>query len=300
MTVINTNIAAIQAAHASNSAAEMQANAMQRLSTGLRINSAADDAAGLAISNTMTSQIDGMTQAVSNANDGVSLAQTAGGALTEVTNMLQRIRELAVQSSSGTYEASDRAAMQSEVSNLTQQISGILTTTTFNGVDVFAITSGAPAANGSDDVTTTIQVGANNGENVVIDSPAFNGSELFGTSGGVGQTSYTSASGATQAMDVSTQTASATTITNVDAVIGEVNATQSALGAAQNRLSSVVANLNTDITNLSSARSQIQDTDYSAETTNLAKAQILSQASTAMIAQANQSQQSVLSLLKSG
>jgi flagellin len=296
MTVINTNIAAIQAADASNSAAMMQSQAMQRLSTGLRINSAADDAAGLAISNTMTSQIDGMTQAVSNANDGVSLAQTAGGALTEVTNMLQRIRELAVQSSSGTYEASDRAAMQSEVSNLTQQISGILTTTTFNGVNVFAITSGAPAADGSDDVTTTIQVGANNGENVVIDSPAFDGSELFGS----GQTSYTSASGVTQAMDVSTQAASATTITNVDGVIAEVNATQSALGAAQNRLTSVVANLNTDITNLSSARSQIQDTDYSTETTNLAKAQILSQASTAMIAQANQSQQSVLSLLKSG
>jgi flagellin len=298
MSVINTNIAAIQAAHASNSAAMMTAQAMQRLSTGMRINSAADDAAGLAISNTMTSQIDGMHQAVSNANDGVSLAQTAGGALTEVTNMLQRIRELAVQSSSGTYEASDRASMQSEVSNLTQQISGILTTTTFNGVNVFAITSGAPAANGSNDVTTTIQVGPNNGENVVIDSPAFNGAALFGTNGGTGQTAFNGASGTTQAMDVATQAASATTINNVDTIIGEVNATQSALGAAQNRLTSVVANLNTDITNLSSARSRIQDTDYSAETTNLAKAQILSQASTAMIAQANQSQQNVLSLLK--
>jgi flagellin len=298
MSVINTNIAAIQAANASNSAAQMTAQAMQRLSTGMRINSAADDAAGLAISNTMTSQIDGMQQSVSNANDGVSLAQTAGGALTEVTNMLQRIRELAVQSSSGTYEASDRASMQSEVSNLTQQISGILTTTTFNGVNVFAITSGAPAANGSNDVTTTIQVGPNNGENVVIDSPAFNGASLFGTNGGVGQTAFNGASGTTQAMDVSTQAASATTINNVDSIIGEVNATQSALGAAQNRLTSVVNNLNTDITNLSSARSRIQDTDYSAETTNLAKAQILSQASTAMIAQANQSQQNVLSLLK--
>jgi len=300
MTVINTNIAAIQAADASNSAAEMQAQSMQRLSTGLRINSAADDAAGLAITNSMTSQIDGMTQAVSNANDGVSLAQTAGGALTEVTNMLQRIRELAVQSSSGTYEASDRQSMQSEVSNLTEQVSDILNTTTFNGVNVFAITSGAPAANGSDDITTTIQTGANNGENVVIDSPAFNGSALFGTNGGAGLTAYSAASGATQALDVSTQTSSATTITNVDGAIAEVNQTQSALGAAQNRLTSVVDNLNTDITNLSSARSQIQDTDYSAETTNLAKAQILSQASTAMIAQANQSQQNVLSLLKSG
>ena len=300
MTVINTNIAATQASNASNTAAMMTAQAMQRLSTGMRINSAADDAAGLAISNTMTSQIDGMQQAVSNANDGVSLAQTAGGALSEMTNMLQRIRELAVQSSSGTYQASDRASMQSEVSNLTQQISGILTTTMFNGVNVFAVTSGAPAANGSNDITTTIQTGANNGENVVIDSPAFNGTELFGTNGGVGQTSYNAASGTTQAMDVTTQAAAATTITNIDAIINEVNATQSSLGAAQNRLTSVTANLNTDITNLSSARSRIQDTDYSAETTNLAKAQILSQASTAMIAQANQSQQSVLSLLKGG
>jgi len=298
MSVINTNIAAIQAAHASNRASQMTGQAMQRLSTGMRINSAADDAAGLAISNTMTSQINGMHQAVSNANDGVSLAQTAGGALTEVTNMLQRIRELAVQSSSGTYEASDRSAMQSEVSNLTQQISGILTTTAFNGVNVFAITSGTPASNGSNDITTTIQVGANRGESVVIDSPAFNGGALFGANGGTGQTAYNGASGTTQAMDVSSQAASSTTITNADTIIGEVNATQSALGAAQNRLTSVVANLNTDITNLSAARSRIQDTDYSAETTNLAKAQILSQASTAMIAQANQSQQSVLSLLK--
>ncbi|WP_353229229.1 flagellin [Novosphingobium sp.] len=298
MTAINTNIAATQAADASNAAGKMTAQAMQRLSTGLRINSAADDAAGLAISNTMTSQIDGMTQAVSNANDGISLAQTAGGALTEVTNMLQRIRQLAVQSSSGTYQASDRTSMQAEVSNLTQQISGILAKTTFNGVNVFAITSGAPAANGSQDITTTIQTGANNGENVVIDSPAFNGSQLFGSNGGTGLTAYSNATGVVQALDVSSQAVSATTITNIDAMVTQVNATQAALGAAQNRLTSVVSNLNTNITNLASARSRIRDTDYSTETTHLAKAQILSQASTAMIAQANQSQQSVLSLLK--
>ena len=300
MTVINTNISSMQASNASNSASLMTAKAMQQLSTGMRINSAADDAAGLAISNTMTSQIKGMTQAVHNANDGISLAQTAGGGLNEVTNMLQRIRELAVQSLSGTYQASDRTSMQSEVSNLTQQISGILTTSAFNGVNVFAITSGAPASDGSQNVTTTIQTGANNGENVVIQSPAFNGSELFGTNGGVGQTSFNGASGTVQAMDVSSQATSATTITNVDAIVTEVNATQAALGAAQNRLSSAVNNLNTNVTNLSSARSRIQDTDYSAETTKLAKSQILSQASTAMIAQANQSQQNVLSLLKGG
>jgi len=298
MSVINTNIAALQASNASNSASMMTSQAMEQLSTGKKINSAADNAAGLAISNTMTSQINGMTQAVSNANDGISLAQTAGGALNEVTNMLQRVRELAVQSSSGTYQASDRTSMQSEVSNLTQQISSILTTTQFNGVNVFAVTSGAPAADGSQDATFKIQTGANTGDSVTIDSIAFNGSLMFGSTSGTGNTAYSSASGATQSLDVTSQSTAATTITNVDSALSEVNATQASLGAAQNRLTSVVNNLNTNITNLSSARSQIQDTDYSASTTQLAKSQILSQASTAMLAQANQSSQNVLSLLR--
>jgi len=302
MTVINTNISALQAANASNSAGSMESSAMQQLSTGLKINSAADNAAGLAISNSMTSQINGMTQAVQNSNDGISLAQTAGGGLSEVTNMLQRVRELAVQSSSGTYQASDRTSMQSEVSNLTQQMSSILNTTQFNGVNVYAVTSGAPASDGSQDATFSIQTGANSsataGNTVVIDSQAFNGSAFFGTTGGTGNTSYSTASGTTQSLDVSTAALAATTITNVDAALTEVNSTQASLGAAQNRLTSVVSNLNTNITNLSSARSQIQDTDYSASTTQLAKSQILAQASTAMLAQANQSQQNVLSLLK--
>ena len=235
-----------------------------------------------------------MQQGVSNANDGISLAQTAGGALTEVTNMLQRVRQLAVQSSSGTYQSSDRTSMQSEVSNLTQQISAILNTTQFNGVNVFSVTSSAPSATGSDDAKFTIQTGANNGDSVVIDSNAFDGSKLFGS----GNAAYSSASSTTQALDVSTQASAATTITNVDAALSSVNSTDASLGAAQNRLTSVVNNLNTSITNLSSARSRIQDTDYSATTTQLAKSQILSQASTAMIAQANQSQQNVLSLLR--
>ena len=298
MTVINTNISAMEAANASDSAQSMTSQAMEQLSTGMKINSAADNAAGLAITNTMTSQINGMTQSVNNANDGISLAQTAGGALNEVTNMLQRIRELAVQSSSGTYQTSDRASMQSEVSNLTQQIGQILNTTQFNGVNVFAVTSGAPAATGTQDAKFTIQTGANNGDSVVIDSNAFNGSTLFGTTGGTGNTNYSSASGATQSLDVTTQAKAATTITNVDSAVAEVNTTEASLGAAQNRLTSVVNNLNSNITNLSSARSQIQDTDYSASTTRLAKSQILSQASTAMLAQVNQSQQNVLSLLK--
>ncbi|EGD59426.1 flagellin-like protein [Novosphingobium nitrogenifigens DSM 19370] len=291
MTVINTNISAIQAANASNSAASMTSTAMQRLSTGKRINSAADDAAGLAITNSMTSQINGMQQGVSNANDGISLAQTAGGALNEVTNMLQRVRQLAVQSSSGTYQNSDRTSMQSEVTNLTQQISDILNNTTFNGNKVFNVAAGT--ATSADDKSFTIQTGANATDTVAIVSKAFSSSNLFDAT----DTSYNSAA-ATQALDVSTQANATTTLTNVDNALAEVNATQATLGAGQNRLTSVVNNLNDNITNLSSARSRIQDTDYSATTTQLAKAQILSQASSAMIAQANQSQQNVLSLLK--
>lgn len=302
MSVINTNISSLQAANASNSARMMQSTAMQQLSTGLKINSAADNAAGLAISNTMTSQINGMTQAVQNSNDGIALAQTAGGGLSEVTNMLQRVRQLAVQSSSGTYQASDRSSMQTEVSNLTQQMSSIITSTQFNGVNVFAVTSGVPATDGSQDAKFTIQTGANSsatsGNTVVIDSQAFNGTAFFGTTGGTGNTSYSAASGTTQSLDVTSAASAATTITNVDSALTGVNTTQASLGAAQNRLTSVVNNLNTNITNLSSARSQIQDTDYSASTTQLAKSQILAQASNAMLAQANQSQQSVLSLLK--
>ncbi|EGD59424.1 flagellin-like protein [Novosphingobium nitrogenifigens DSM 19370] len=293
MTVINTNISALQAANASNSASSMTSTAMQRLSTGKRINSAADDAAGLAISNSMTSQINGMQQGVSNANDGISLAQTAGGALNEVTNMLQRVRQLAVQSSSGTYQNSDRTSMQSEVTNLNQQISDILSNTKFNGNAVFNVASGTASATGADDKSFTIQTGANTTDTVAIVSKAFSGANLFGGT----DTTY-NATSTTQALDVSSQANATTTITNVDKALAEVNATQATLGAGQNRLTSVVNNLNDNITNLSSARSRIQDTDYSSTTTQLAKAQILSQASSAMIAQANQSQQNVLSLLR--
>ncbi|WP_026166764.1 flagellin [Novosphingobium nitrogenifigens] len=290
MTVINTNISAIRAAAASNSATQLMGVAMQRLSTGKRINSAADDAAGLAISTTMTAQIDGMQQGVSNSNDGISMAQTADGALNEVTNMLQRIRQLAVQAGSDTYQASDRTAMQTEVSNLTEQISDILNNTAFNGNKLFNVVGTTPAT--TDDLKFSIQTGSQSGDAVTLVSKAFDGSALFGT----GNTSYSSA--ATQSLDVSTTTAAATTISNVDTALAAVNATQSGMGAGENRLQSVVSNLTDNITNLTDARSRIQDTDYSTETTKMAKAQILAQASTAMIAQANQAQQYVLSLLK--
>ncbi len=161
MAVINTNINAIRAANASNMATKMAGVSMERLSTGKRINGAKDDAAGLAITTTMTSQIKGMSQGIRNANDGISFAQTADGALNEVTNMLQRIRELAVQGKSATYTDTDRTSMQSEVANLTSQISEVLEKTTFNGTKLFTVVGAAPAANGADDATFSIQTGSN-------------------------------------------------------------------------------------------------------------------------------------------
>jgi flagellin len=274
MNVINTNIGATKATNASTSAAKMLGTAMERLSTGKRINSAKDDAAGLAIATTMTAQTRGMSQGIRNANDGISLAQTAEGGLSEVTNMLQRVRELAVQSSSATYQTSDRDAMQSEVTALTEQIADVMADTKFNGNAVLSSTSGT-------DVTFDIQTGANSGETITLTSTAIDGTNMDAS-----------------ALDVTSATLASTTIDNVDLALADVNATRASLGAGQNRLESAVNNLTNNVTNLSEARSRIEDADYSAETTKLAKAQILSQASTAMLAQANQSQQNVLSLLR--
>jgi flagellin len=274
MAVINTNISAIKASNASTSASKMLGTAMERLSTGKRINSAKDDAAGLAIATSMTSQVKGMSQGIRNANDGISLAQTAEGALSEVSNMMQRVRELAVQSASGTYQASDRTAMQSEVTALTEQIADVLSDTKFNGNALFSTTAGT-------DATFDIQTGANSGETVTLTSTAIDGTNISAT-----------------ALDVTDTTKAGTTIDNIDLALADVNATRASLGAGQNRLESAVNNLTSNVTNLSDARSRIEDADYSSETTAMAKSQILSQASTAMIAQANQSQQNVLSLLR--
>lgn len=274
MAVINTNISALRASNASIAANKMLGTAMERLSTGKRINSAKDDAAGLAIATSMTAQIKGMGQGIRNANDGISLAQTAEGALSEVSNMLQRIRELAVQGASGTFQTSDRAAMQSEVTNLTQQISDVLGNTTFNGISLFSTTAGT-------DVTIDIQTGAESGQVVTLTSTAIDGTNISAT-----------------ALDVTTTALASTTMDNVDLALADVNAARASLGGGQNRLESAVNNMTSNIANLSDARSRIEDADYSVETTNMAKAQILSQASTAMIAQANQAQQNVLTLLK--
>jgi flagellin len=275
MAVINTNISAIRASNASNSANKMLGTAMERLSTGKRINSAKDDAAGMAIATSMTAQVRGMNQAIRNSNDGIALAQTAEGSLSEVTNMLQRVRELAVQSASGTYQdATDRAYMQTEVDELTAQIDQVITNSEFNGVKLFDGTT----------TSVTVQTGANSADTVDLVMADL--------------TALTASGGAAGSYDVSTAAAANTLLGTLGTEMDSISSARSALGAGQNRLESVVNNLTNNVTNLADARSRIEDADYSAETTAMAKAQILSQASTAMIAQANQSQQNVLSLLR--
>jgi len=271
MTVIGTNVAAIKAANASNKANAALSKSIERLSTGKRINSAGDDAAGLAIATSFTSQIRGQNQAIRNANDGIALAQTADGALSETANILQRIRELAVQASSGTYSSDDRDNLQTEVTELTSQLTDIQNNTKFNGVTLF----------GSADTTISIQTGSGSSDQVDLtitglDLSAVTSADISGTDG----------SNAQGVLD------------DVDDALKAVNTTRASLGAGQSRLTSVVNNLTNSVANLTDARSRIEDVDFSTETTELAKQQILSQASQALIAQANQSQQGVLQLLR--
>ncbi|MDG5488293.1 flagellin [Sphingomonas sp. BGYR3] len=272
MTVIGTNISALRASNASSSANSALSASMERLSTGKRINSSKDDAAGLAIATSMTSQIRGMNQAVRNANDGISMAQTAEGGLNEVTNILQRVRELAVQSSSGTYSDEDRTNLQAEVTELQGQLTDILANTEFNGVKLFDGTAGSGGS-------VSIQVGANAGETVALDLSEIDLTDAI-------------------AVDISDATDASDALDTLDTAIESISTSRATLGASQSRLQSVVNNLTQNMTNLTDARSRIEDADFAAETTALAKAQILSQASTAMLAQANQSQQGVLSLLR--
>ena len=272
MSVINTNISALRAQSAGTQANDKLQSAFERLSTGRRINSAADDAAGLSIATGFTSDIRGINQGIRNANDGIALAQTAEGALEEVTNLLQRVRELAIQSQNGTLDNTARGFLDTEVEELAAQIDDILTNAEFNGISLFGTTSGS-------DVTVSLQLDA--GRSVDITSTAIDTSNL-------------DAAG----LDVSSDTNAATAITNVDAGLQAVNTARSSLGAGQNRLQAAINNLTTTSTNLADARSRIEDADFASESTELAKAQILGQASTAMLAQANQSQQNVLSLLR--
>ncbi|WP_235527884.1 flagellin, partial [Sphingomonas sp. Leaf38] len=291
MTVIGTNISALRATNASTKASNMLATSMERLSTGKRINSAKDDAAGLAISSSMTAQIKGMNQGIRNANDGISMAQTAEGALDEVSNNLQRMRELEVQKGNGTYSASDKANIKSEQDALAKQISNVLTNTTFNGVKLFDGSVGARGPVYDTDGTTvltqpvaggkvSIQAGANSSDTISLNL----GSDL-GAEATVSGTSLTGGVGSVVDKTTPTAVVAKGGLADYDNAIALVSNRRASLGASQNQLQSAVNNLTSNATNLSDAKSRIEDTDFSAETTALAKAQILSQASTAMLSQ---------------
>lgn len=270
MTVINTNVSALRAQNASRMASNSLGTAMERLSSGKRINGAKDDAAGLAIATRMDAKVRGLNQAVRNANDGISLAQTAEGAMSEISNILVRMRELAVQSANGSAVQSDRDAIKAESDALVAQIGDISGRTDFNGTTLIDAAK-----------TVSIQTGVESGETVDIDLVAMDATGL-----GIA------------AVDLSTATGASTALDLLDTAIDTVATERANIGAVQNRLDATVNNLTSTATNLTEAKSRIEDADFSAESTKLASAQILAQASTAMLAQANQSQQGVLNLLR--
>ena len=374
--VINTNYLSLVAQNNLNKSQSALGNAIERLSSGLRINSAKDDAAGLAIANRFTANVRGLTQAARNANDGISLAQTTEGATAEITTHLQRIRELAVQAQNGTYSSSDLASMQAEIDQRLADIDRISQQTDFNGVKVLA-----------SDITLSLQVGARDGETITVNlkeisvetlklgefsvagpsgtttaystgsataffksvngagdsvgvtasavtvtdlsgQSGFDASDLVQDSRGnwyvvgtdaSGATAYFAASVTIKAGESGTTASDATynptaTVTfdstkalkvaspnplaDIDVALNKVDTLRSDLGAVQNRLESTVANLNNIVNNLSASRSRIEDADYAVEVSNMTRAQILQQAGTAVLAQANQVPQTVLSLLR--
>ncbi|MGZ8158324.1 MAG: flagellin N-terminal helical domain-containing protein [Methylobacter sp.] len=275
---INTNVASIGAQRNLTQTGNALSMSMERLSSGLRVNSAKDDAAGMAIANKMTSQIRGMTVAVRNANDGVSLAQTAESAMGTMTETMQRMRDLAVQSSNDAgMTGADKNKLQTEFKQLNDELSRIITNTEFNGKKII---------NGSLSGGIAIQVGANtatdNQISIDIGNLSITISEVVAASIG---------SNASVADVLSA-------INQIDAAIQSIDTSRAKLGAVQNRFTTTIGNLQSSIENQSAARSRITDTDFAAETASLSRNQILQQAGTAMLAQANQSGQSVLSLLR--
>jgi flagellin len=273
---VNTNISSLSARRYLSDTTTNLNTAFERLSSGMRINSAKDDAAGLQISDRMTSQIQGLDQAVRNANDGISLSQTIEGAMTEITNALQRVRTLAIQSQNGINSAADRGALQKEVSALKTEMSRIAQTTQFGGVDVL-----------KGGFSSIFLVGANAGQTISVNVSRQDG---FGTSGLFGASAAT--------LSVSTTGQASAALTAIDAAIEVVNGKRADLGAIQNRFQSTIRNLSNISENVSAARSRIKDTDFAAETANLTRLQIIQQASTTILGQANQRPQAALSLLQ--
>jgi len=269
MSVINTNIHSIIAQNALKVNGRSMANAMEQLSTGKRINSAQDDAAGLAISENMTAQIRSLNVAVRNANDGISMAQTAEGAMIEITNMMQRMRELAVQSATGTLSASQRDYLNTEFTQLQAQISSTVSNTKWNGFSVLS----------SGNLTFAIQVGADSGtQTVTVTSAGLDGAYTAAT--------ITTVANASSAMG------------SLDTGLNTINSARATLGATVSRLTSAADNMTNVSQNLSESRSRIRDADYAQVTTELARTMIIQQAGTAVLAQANQLPTSVLALLR--
>ena len=270
MPAINTNVAALFAQQSLKVNERNQSNAMRQLSTGSRVNSASDDAAGMAIGQSMTSQVKGLNQAVRNLNDGINMMQTAEGALGETSNMLQRMRELAVQSANGTYSTTQRGYLQTEFLALSSQIAKIASDTQWNGTALFA------------SATFSFQAGMASGQTVGVEIVSMGLAGL----------------GVLAATSIATSTNAITSLTTLDSAIDKVNSQRATIGAGINQMTYAVDNLSNVSANTAASRSTIMDTDYATASTQLSKTQIIQQAATAMLAQANQQPQAVLSLLK--
>ncbi|WP_428422615.1 flagellin [Methylibium sp.] len=282
---INTNLVSLNAQRNLTSTQSSLATAMQRLSSGLRVNSAKDDAAGLAIAERMNTQIRGMNVAMRNANDGISMAQVGEGALGKVSDMLQRMRELAVQAANGTNTQADRTSLNDEYLQLARESARTLGGTQFNGQNILATTN-----------TSTFQIGANTVAGVdTLSVAAFNWTSVASITTAVGVAVGTDPTTAIAGTDGSFALAA---INAIDAALTGVNSQRATFGAVQNRFESVVSNLMVATENQAAARSRIMDADYAAETAALSRAQILQQAGNAMVAQANQLPSQVLTLLK--
>ncbi len=277
--VINTNLPSLNAQRNLNGTQNELATSIQRLSSGLRVNSAKDDAAGLAIASRMDAQARGMNVAVRNANDGISLAQVAEGALGKVTDMLQRMRELAVQAANASNTTSDRTSLNAEFRQLADEVNRTLASTRFNGQAILSASAGS----------LQFQIGANN---ATTDQLTISTTNMQGT------TSVTAVTVSSAVISGTTGTAAAGMISTIDTALDVINSERANYGAVQNRFEAVIANLSIAAENQTAARSRIMDADFAAETAALTRSQILQQAGTAMLAQANQVPQQVLQLLQ--
>lgn len=277
---INTNVMSLNAQRNASATQSQMATTLQRLSSGLRVNSAKDDAAGLAIAERMNTQVRGMNVAIRNANDGISMAQVAEGGLSTMTEILQRMRELAVQAINSTNTSGDIEALNQEYTQLAQEAGRTLSAVQFNGVSLFTSTA-----------DFTFQVGANQGQTISVGSGQINLALDAAVSGVVtqGQPGYS--------LIASSNSANANNLSALDAALSTINSSRATLGAVQSRFENTITFLKTAVENQAAARGRIMDADFAAETANLSRSQILQQAGTAMIAQANQLPQNVLKLL---